>query len=128
MLVRGFALAALAMQDDSPIEQARAIAEVMTIYLDAGNHTHLRSFARTAIRLLRLLGDADGATILDGATRGQPSFRNGAQGTGTTSVDGSRADGTAADGGDLRAVGAAMTDAALVRWLSERLGTSPTTS
>jgi len=76
ILIRGFALSALAMSSHLETRaQVQAIADVTQHYLQVGNHTHLRSFARVAIAPLAATGSWEAVILLDAATRDQPTFR-----------------------------------------------------
>ena len=76
ILIRGFALSALALSSHLDHRaQLQAITDVTQHYLQVGNHTHLRSFARVAIVPLAAMSNWEAVVVLDAATQDQPSFR-----------------------------------------------------
>ena len=125
ILIRGFALSALAMGSHlDPRVQLQAIADVAQHYLQVGNHTHLRSFARVAIVPLAATSNWEALILLDAATQDQPSFRPHADHIIAACA---RAREHLGPSDALIHRGEAMTDDELVAWLRTGNGLMPST-
>jgi hypothetical protein len=117
VLTHGFALSGLAAAETrrDPLRGARATLDVMRHYGRAGNHTHLRSFARGMIEPLATLGSWEAVASVDTATSDQPTFVDIGERTAEHVRHAQESLGPTFD--PLATRGRSMTDDELLHWL-----------